>query len=301
MESKKKNKKIYIEETIGSRKYFSYRADLLLYKLILCVVIYLIIYSITSELLISIVVSVQVLLIFTLINKLIIERKESEGRELLLKKFKKNYFSKKINEMNMVEFEKFTNYYFETKGYSNFKKVGKHLYLINKFEDNFYVKIYKFYEGAEIEKTDIRNLISILNNNSIKNIIIVTTNKLSDDADNIIKKFNSDLNIQIISTGELYEFADINKYLPDDKFFYKQIQDSKSIKNVKKHKVLKNNIFDTKKIIIYFIASVLFYIMSKIMSNNIMTLYVSYYFITLSIISVIYFIILKTIRIKVKE
>ena len=67
--------------------------------------------------------------------------------------------------MDINEFEKLIKYYLEKKEYSNFKKIGKHLYLTNKSDENFYVKLYKFHEGAEIEKTDIRNIISIANKN----------------------------------------------------------------------------------------------------------------------------------------
>ncbi|MDD2494917.1 MAG: restriction endonuclease [Tissierellia bacterium] len=299
MINRNKNRKVYVEETIGSRNYFSFSADLFLYKLVICIVVYLIIFYITSELFISIVFSLQILLIFTLINKLIIERKENEGKQLLLLKFKKDYFFKKINEMDILEFEKFIKYYFEKQGYKNFKKAGKHLYLINKHDADCYVKIYKFHEGAEIEKTDVRNFISIINNSTIKNGIIVTTNNLSNDAKNNIEKLK--LNLNIINIDKLYEFANKNKYLPEDNYFYKQIHDSKIRKDVKKYKVLKNNIFNTKKIIIYIASSIFFYIMSEFMPNNNLTIYISYYFIVLTIISALYFLLLKTIRTKVKE
>lgn len=290
------NKKIYVEETIGSRRYFSYRADLLLYKLILCIVLYLIIYSITSKVLISIIFTVQVFLLFTLINKLIIERKVKEGKELLLVKFKKKYFSKKINEMDMNEFEKFIKYYLEKHEYLNLKKSGKNLYLVSKLDEDFYIKIYKFHEGAEIEKTDVRNLISIANNHSIKNIIIATINNLSDEAKESIKALDSSLNIEIINIDKLYDFAYDNDYLPDDNYFYNQIKNSKTKSDIKKHKVIKNNIFDTKKIAIYLVASIFFYIMSSIMYNNYLTRYISYYFLVLTIINVGYYIFSKFMK-----
>lgn len=294
----KKNRKVFVEQTIGTRKYFSYRADLILYKMLLCIFVYLSIYIITSKLLISILISLQVLLIFTLVNKISIERKEKEGKEILLNKTKKEYFKNKLNDIDIIRFEKFIKYFFEKEGYINYKKIGRNIYLTNKSGETFYIKIFKLYDGAEVEKIDIRNFISFMNQNKIKKGFLVTTNKISEDTNKLLDELNIDLNLTIINSDKLFDFAKINYLLPDNNFFYNKIYSGKT-KNINtKMKIIKNNTINNKKIVIYIFTAAFFYILSLIMPYNNLSIYICYYFVVLTIVSTAYFIILKNVRIK---
>jgi len=289
----KKAKKIFVEETIGTRKYFSYRTDLMLYKSVLCISIFLSIYMITSELFISILISFQVLLIFTLINKINLERKEKEGREILLTKTKKLYVKKKLNDIDIIRFEKLIKFFLEKQGYLNFKKIEKSIYSIDKSDETFYIKIFKLFDGAEVEKIDIRNFITVLGQNKAKNGFLVTTNEISEETNKFIEKLNVDIHLTVINADSLYELAEKYKLLPDNNFFYNKIYEKKAKNSNIKLKIIKNNALSNKKIVIYIFAAIFFYIISIIMPYNNLSQYISYYFIILTIVSTLYFIIMK--------
>jgi len=289
----KKTKKIFVEETIGTRKYFSYRADLMLYKAVLCIFIFLLIYIMTSELVISTLISFQVLLIFTLINKINLERKEKEGREILLTKTKKLYVKKKLNDIDIIRFEKLIKFFLEKQGYLNFKKIEKSIYSIDKSDETFYIKIFKLFDGAEVEKIDIRNFITVLGQNKAKNGFLVTTNEISEETNKFIEKLNVDIHLTVINADSLYELAEKYKLLPDNNFFYNKIYEKKAKNSNIKMKIIKNNALSNKKIVIYIFAAIFFYIISIIMPYNNLSQYISYYFIILTIVSTLYFIIMK--------
>ena len=113
-------KRIFIKEALGKRNYFSYRTDLILYKIILSLIVFLTIYLLTVDFILSILFAVQVFVIFTLINKLNINRKKDEGEEKLILKIKMEHFQKRLNEINNVDFEMMTGYLFEKEGWKNF-------------------------------------------------------------------------------------------------------------------------------------------------------------------------------------
>ena len=290
-EKSKTIKRSFVEATIGTRKYFSYRADLMLYKLILCILILFVIYIITSELVFSIFISLQVFIIFTLINKLNIERKEKEGKKILLNKIKKEYFIKKLNDIEIAGFESLIKYFFFKQGYLNYKRIGKHMFLTELNNDKYYIKIFKLFDGAEVEKIDVRSFISLMSQNNIKNGAIVTNNTISDEAKKMLEKINENIKISIIDTDELYNLTEKFNLLPENKVFYNKIYNEKIKK--KNENVILNNTFSNKKTIIYILAASFFYITAKVTPYNFVALYISYYFIILTIISVAYFIYLK--------
>lgn len=290
-ERNKNDRRIFIEETIGTRKYFSYRADLVLYKLILCILVYIVIYIATSNFIFSIFVCLQVFLIFTLINKLSIEHREKQGKEILINKIKKDYFKKKLKDIDIIGFENLVKYFFQKQGYINYKRITKHIYSTEKNLKTFYIKILKCYDGAEVEKIDIRNFISIIEKNNIKNGFLISTNEISDEVTKSIDKINENMQITIIGFDKLYDLTEKFNLLPENKFFYKKINCEKTRnKNVE---IIKNNTLNNKKIIIYIFASVFFYITSSITPYNIFPLYISYYFLLLTIISIIHYIYLQ--------
>jgi len=292
-------KRSFVEATIGTRKYFSYRADLMLFKLILCSLILFVIYLITSELVFSVFISLQVFIIFTLINKLNIERKEKEGKKILMNKIKKEYFIKKLNDIEITGFENLIKYFFVKQGYLNYKRIGKHMYLTELNNEKYYIKIFKLFDGAEVEKIDIRSFISLISQDNIKSGVIVTNNKISDEAKKMLEKINENIKISIIDTDELYNLTEKFNLLPENKFFYNKIYNEKVKK--KNRNVTLNNTLNNKKTIIYIIAASFFYITAKVIPYNSVTIYISYYFVFLAIISVAYSIYLKIYNNKEKK
>lgn len=281
----------FVEETIGTRKYFSYRADLMLYKIILCTLILLTIYMLTSKLIFSIFVALQVFFIFTLVNKLNLERKEKEGKKILIKKIKTEYFIKKLNDIEITGFENLINYFFIKQGYSNYKKIGKHTYSAHMNGETSYIKIFKLFNGAEVEKIDVRSFISLISQDNIKSGFLVTNNKISEDANRLIEKINENIKISIIDTNKLFDLTEEFKLLPDNKYFYNKIYAEKAKK--KNKTVILNNTLNNKKIVIYILAATLFYITSRLTPYNSLASIISYYFVLLAIISVVYNLYLK--------
>lgn len=290
-EKNKINRKIFVEKTLGTRKYFSYRADLMLYKLILCILISLTIYMITTNIIFSIFISLQVFIIFTLVNKLNLERKEKEGKKILINKIKKEHFIKKINDIEITGFENLIKFFFEKQGYANYKKIGKHTYSTEMKSETYYIKIFKLFNGAEVEKIDVRGFVSLVSQDNIKNGFLITNNTISDDANKFIDKINENMKITIIDLDKLYDLTEEYNLLPENKFFYNKIYAEKE-KNKNKN-IIVNNTLNNKKIIIYMLAAVFFYVTSRITSSNTLSLYISCYFVILTIISILYFIYLK--------
>lgn len=293
MEEKSKIKKRYISEAIGTRNYFSYRADLVLYKVLLSMTVMLIIFFITSDLKFSILIAAEVFLIFTLVNKLNITRKRREGEEKLIYRLKTEHFRKKIEEINNDDFGMLIGFLFEKKGCRNFIKKGKHMFLAEKDGLINCIKIYKLYEGTELEKTDVRSMISFMCNSSIKIGYLVTTVEINEEAKKLLEKFEDKLHIEIIDSNALFNMMDEAGILPGKEYFSKKIYEEKTF--VKKKSKLKNNVFDNKKIIVYVFAAVFFYITSAAMPNNTISIYISYYFILLTVVSGLYMIWVKYI------
>ncbi|MBP1925570.1 hypothetical protein J2Z76_001429 [Sedimentibacter acidaminivorans] len=285
-EKKAINRKIFIEETIGTRQYFSYRADLMLYKLILCIIVFATINSMTSSIVFSFFITFQVFIIFTLINKLNLDRKEKEGRRKLINKTKKEYFKKKINDFDIDCFESLIQFFFVKQNYENYKKIEEHSFSVESEGIESYIKIVKLFEGAEVDRIDVKNFVALLSQKNIMKGFIITNSKLNDDAKELLNKVNDKINIEILDVDELFDLTLKYDLLPQNSYFYNKIQIERE--NKKDINKVKNNMFSSKKIIIYLFSAVLFYIVSKIISYNVLPLYISYYFILLTCICILY-------------
>lgn len=294
-----KIKKKFVKEALGTRNYFSYRIDLMLYKIMLCIVVVITMFLITADLNFSILLAAEVFIIFTLINKLNITRKKNEGEEKLISKMKKEHFKKKIDEINPEDFEILIGFLFEKKGCRNFLKKGRHMFLAEKDGLINCIKIYKLYDDIELEKIDVRNLISFMCQNNVKIAHIVTTGNLNDEAKELLEKFKDKLYIDIIDLEGLFCIMEEYGVLPENEYFYSKVREEKTLE--KKKVKLKNNVFDNKKILVYILAAVFFYIISTIMPKNNISIYISYYFIALTFISVFYLIWIKYIVGEVKN
>ncbi len=278
------NRKIFIEETIGTRQYFSYRADLMLYKLILCLIIFITINAMTSSIVFSFFITLQVFIIFTLINKLNIDRKEKEGKKKLINKSKKEYFKRKINDINIDGFENLIKFFFVKQNYANYKKIGEHSFSTELEGIESYVKVIKLFEEAEVDRIDVKNFITLLSHKNIKKGFIITNSKLNDDAKELLNKVNDKIKIEILDIDELFKLTLKFDLLPPNSYFYNKIR----IEHKKDINIIKNNMFSSKKIIIYIFSAVLFYIVSKIISYNVLPLYISYYFVLLTCTCTVY-------------
>lgn len=287
-----KLRKKFIKEALGTRNYFSYRTDLLLYKIMLSILVFLTIFFITADWNFSLLISAEVFIIFTLVNKLNITRKKDEGEEKYITRIKKEHFKKKIDEINPDDFEILIGFLFEKKGCKNFVKKGRHMFLAEKDGLISCIKIFKLFEDIELEKIDVRSMINFMCQNNIKIGHLVSTGNLSEEAKELLEKFKDKLNIDVVDLDGLYKLMEEHDILPNDDFFYNKAKEDKT--NEKK-KVIKTNIFDNKKIFVYILSSVFFYITSTIMPDNNISRYISYYFIILTFISLFYMIWLKYI------
>lgn len=286
-DSKEKNiRKKLIEKTIGSRKYFSYRADLIFSKFILCTAAFLTIYLMSRNIIFALVITSEAFLIFTLINKLNLDRKVKEGEEIFLNECKREYFNSKLNNMSIDKFQSLVKFFLEKEGFENYKKIGNHLFTAQKNGESYCIKTFKLYTGIEIEKIDIRSFIVFLSQNQYKRSIFVTYNSMSEEAVNLLKKANEEMEITIIDNDKLYEYAENNNLMPDKSVFYEKISEAK-IKSSDK-KSISNNAFDKKKILIYLMSAVLFYAISVVLPNNITSVYISWYFVILTVVCIIY-------------
>lgn len=291
-------RKRFIKEALGTRNYFSYRTDLFLYKTMLSILVLLVIFLISSDWNLSILIAAEVFVIFTLINKLNITRKKNEGEEKLVTKMKKEHFKKKIDEINPEDFEMLIGFLYEKKGCMNFIKKG-HMFLTEKDGLINCIKIYKLYDDIELEKIDVRNLITFMLQNNIKIGHLVTTGSLSEEAKELIEKFKDKLDIEVVDLDGLFSIMDEQSILPDNNYFYNKIAD---IKIIEKKKIkLKNNVFDIKKVIVYILAAVFFYIISFLMPYNSVSIFISYYFILLAVMSILYLIWVKYISEQAKS
>ncbi|MFA9422806.1 MAG: restriction endonuclease [Sedimentibacter sp.] len=279
-------RKICIKEVLGKRNYLSYRTDLMLYKTILSLIVFIAIYLLTVDLILSILIAVQVFAIFTLINKLNITRMKGEGEEKLILGKKKDYLQNKLNEMNNGDFEMLASYIFEREGWKNLIKKGSHMYLAEKAGIIYCIKIFKMHEELEVEKIDVRSMISYMNQNNIRKGILVNTGSISENAQELIEKFKDKLEINVIHLYGLMKLLEKYKILPDNKYFYNKICEVE--KTVSRKTIVKNNIFDNKKILMYVLAAFFFYCSSRIL-NNIVIKYIFYYFFILTAVSFVHY------------
>ena len=284
-----KVKKTYIKEALGNRNYLSYRTDLMLLKILVSFAVFIATYFIYLDHILSILLASLVFFVLTLINKINIKKKNEKGKNILIKKVKEDYFSSKIEEINQGDFELLIKLFFRNEGYNNIIKKGRSLYLAEKDGYITCIKIFKLYDGIEVEKLDIRSLLTFMGNSNIRNGFLVTTTALSEDVVKLIEKFKDRFEITIIGIEDMHSLADKYNMLPDESFYYKRLKEEKIL--VKKD--IKENVLNIRKIYLYIAASVFFYMSSVWMPENKLVIYISYFFIVLSIINIIYFSVIK--------
>lgn len=286
-------RKAFIKEALGNKNYLSYRTDLMFFKVLISFMVFILIYFIYLDLILSLLIASFAFAVFTLINKTIVERKNEKGKELLINKVKKKYFSSKIEEINQDDFEMLIKLLFRNEGYNNIIKKGRSLYLAEKEGYISCIKIFKLYDGIEVEKLDIRSLLIFMGHSNIRKSFLITTSNLSEDAENLLHKFKDKFEITIIDIEGMYNLADKYNMLPEDSFYYKKLYEEKNI--ISKENI-KNNILGIKKITLYIPAAVFFYISSIWLPENKLVIYISYYFVILTIVNIIYYYSYKYIK-----
>ena len=112
---------------------------------------------------------------------------------------------------------------------------------------------------------------------------MVTTSGLSKDAAELIEKFKDKFEITIIDIEGMYNLADKYNMLPDESFYFKKLCEEKTVA-----KDFKENILNIK-VYLYIAASIFFYMTSVWMPENKLVIYISYYFIILTTINILYF------------
>lgn len=279
-------KKEFIKEALGTRKYLSYRMDLMLYKLIISTGVFLVVYFIYLDLVLTLLSASLIFALFTLFNKIFINKKIEKGRGLLLNKVKRDYFSSKIDEINASDFEILIHLLFRNEGYENIIKRGRSLYLAEKEGYIYCIKVFKLNEGIEVEKIDIRSLLTFMGQSNIRRGFLVTTSSLSEEAEKLLEKFKEKYTISIIDLEGLHNLAQKNKMLPEDSFYYKKLNEQ--IKTPPKKEISKN-VLNSKKLALYLPAALFFYISSIWMPHNKLPIYISSYFIILSLINIVYY------------
>lgn len=279
-------KRLYVEETLKKRKYIGYRLDIALLKLIITIIIFALLYYYSKNMIFSIIVGIQIFLILTLLNKLKINKKIKVGKDKLLQRIKLNKFKNKIFYSNYNDIENFIMLYLNQYRYKNIKKIRKYSYSAIKDGELINIYIMKFFEDAIIEKADIRNLLTVmLDRKASKNLLFIL-NDLSEEAKELLEKYNDKLNIQTICLDDIYKFADESSLLSET-YEYKDIEGLEKKINRKTKDILKN-VFINKKLIIYIIAAIMFYAIHKTIFPNQLGIYISYYFIILACINVVY-------------
>ena len=148
------------------------------------------------------------------------------------------------------------------------------------------IKIYKFYDDIELEKIDLRNLVTFMCQSNIKAGYIVTTGNLNEEAKKFIDGFKDELNIKVVDFDGLFDIIKEHEMLPNNEYFYGKAEERKD-HNKKKIDIIVN-VFDNKKIFVYILSAVFFYVSSLVMPENNVSRYISYYFIILTIISIVH-------------
>lgn len=280
-----KIKRIYVKEALVNKNYLSYRIDLMLFKVLISLAVLILTYLTYLDLILSLLTGSLVFSVITLVNKIKVEKKNEKGRELLLKKVKQEYFSSKIEEMQSSDFELLIRLFFNKEGYKNIIKKGRSLYLAEKEGYISCIKIFKLFDGTEIEKIDVRSLLTFMGNSGIRKGFLVAACGISQDAEKLIENLKDKFEINLIDIEGLYSLAEKNKILPEEAFFHRMLNDKKIISK----KDLKENVLDIRKVYLYIAASVFFYMSSVWMPENRLVIYISYFFIIMTIINIIYF------------
>ena len=286
-------RKTFVRETLKNKNYLSYRADLALFKVLISLVVFILIYFIYLDPILSLLAASLVFAVITLINKVNVDSKNKKGREILIDKIKKNYFSSKIEEINSNDFEMLIKLLFKQEGYNNIIKKGRSLYLAEKEGYISCIKIFKLYDGMELEKLDVRSLLTFMAHSNIRKGFLITTGGLSEEAGKLLEKFKDKYEITLMDIDGMYDLAYKHNMLPEDSFYYKKLYEEKG--TISKRDV-KDNVLSIKKITLYIPAAVFFYISSVWMPENKLVIYISYYFIILSIINAIYYFAHKYIK-----
>ncbi|NLL59670.1 MAG: restriction endonuclease, partial [Tissierellia bacterium] len=250
-----KIKRIYVKEALVNKNYLSYRIDLMLFKVLISLAVLILTYLTYLDLILSLLTGSLVFSVITLVNKIKVEKKNEKGRELLLKKVKQEYFSSKIEEMQPSDFELLIRLFFNKEGYKNIIKKGRSLYLAEKEGYISCIKIFKLFDGTEIEKIDVRSLLTFMGNSGIRKGFLVAACGISQDAEKLIENLKDKFEINLIDIEGLYSLAEKNKILPEEAFFHKMLNDKKTISK----KELKENVLDIRKVYLYIAASVFFY------------------------------------------
>jgi len=279
-------RKTFVKETLGSKNYLSYRIDLALFKVLISFAVFTLFYFIYLDIVLSLLIAALVFAVLTLVNKMNVDSKKEKGREILIDKVKKNYFSSKIEEINSNDFVILIKLLFKQEGYNNIIKKGRGLYLAEKEGYISCIKIFKLYDGIEVEKLDVRSLLTFMRQSNIRKGFMVTTGSLSDDAAKLLEKFNDKLHITLLGIDGLYDLADKHNILPEDSFYYKKLYEETDTFTKKD---VKRNVLNTKKISLYILSAIFFCISSVWMPQNKLVIYISYYFIILTAINIIYY------------
>lgn len=279
-------RKTFVKETLGSKNYLSYRIDLALFKVLISFAVFTLFYFMYLDIVLSLLIAALVFAVLTLVNKMNVDSKKEKGREILIDKVKKNYFSSKIEEINSNDFVMLIKLLFKQEGYNNIIKKGRGLYLAEKEGYISCIKIFKLYDGIEVEKLDVRSLLTFMRQSNIRKGFLVTTGSLSDDAAKLLEKFNDMLHITLLGIDGLYDLADKHNILPEDSFYYKKLYEETDTFTKKD---VKRNVLNTKKISLYILSAIFFCISSVWMPQNKLVIYISYYFIILTAINIIYY------------
>ena len=279
-------RKTFVKETLGSKNYLSYRIDLALFKVLISFAVFTLFYFMYLDIVLSLLIAALVFAVLTLVNKMNVDSKKEKGREILIDKVKKNYFSSKIEEINSNDFVMLIKLLFKQEGYNNIIKKGRGLYLAEKEGYISCIKVFKLYDGIEVEKLDVRSLLTFMRQSNIRKGFLVTTGSLSDDAAKLLEKFNDMLHITLLGIDGLYDLADKHNILPEDSFYYKKLYEETDTFTKKD---VKRNVLNTKKISLYILSAIFFCTSSVWMPQNKLVIYISYYFIILTAINIIYY------------
>ncbi len=288
-------RKAFVKEALGNRNYLSYRTDLALFKMLISFAVFILIYFVYLDLILAFLIAALVFTVLTLTNKINVDTKNEKGKELLFNKVKKNYFSSKIEEINLNDFEMLIKLLFKHEGYNNLIKKGRSLYLAEKDGYISCIKVFKLYDGIEVEKLDIRSLLTFMGHSGIKKGFLVTTSNLSEEAEKLLEKFKEKFEVTIIDIEGMFDLAKKYNMLPEDSFYYKKLYEEK--RTISRHDV-KNNMLNIKKLALYIPAAIFFYISSVWMPENKLVIYISYYFVLLSIVNIFYYFKNKYIKAK---
>lgn len=283
-------RKIFVEAALVNRNYISYRLDLALLKTFISLAAFILVYFLSEDIVLGFLSASLIFVIFTFINKIIVDSKNKKGELLAIDKIKKDYFSSKIEEINSKDFEILVKLLFSNEGYKDMVKKGRSLYLAEKDGYISCIKIFKLYPGIEVEKMDIRSLLTFMCNNNIRQGFLVTTVDLSEEAEKLLETFEDRLDIELITMDHMFDLALKYDILPEESFYYKKLQVER--KTMDKREV-KDNVLNIKKILIYIPATLFFYLSSRFLPGNTLLIYISYYFLILSIVSVGYYIIYR--------